>query len=519
MRRRNAAVAATLVAACLAGAGPAHAAKLCPAPKGDWERAAPAEEGMDAAKLQDAMDYGTSQLSFAVRVYRRGCLVAEDREAAVNRTQTYESWSMGKSVTAMIFGRAMTMGLISPDDPVGALFPEADKPHGLIAMRDLLTQTSGLAWNGFRDYNIFTMPDRVRDALTLPIAHKPGTYFEYAQSPVSLLAAAVTRATGVDVQAFGQTQLLDALGIPAANWHWNRDSAGNVGGFWGVNMRPDDFARLGELMRRGGVWRGRRLLSKQFMHDAIAASPTNGCYAWLIWVNSAAPCVGPTISERPVRNSRDFPDMPADMYRFSGLFGQLVTVFPTQDLLVVRTGQDPGLVFAGGADWEHELYAKVLGSITDQKITPPGPPPMGPAQPNADYGFQTSFQHPDEYGKGAQQDPLPPAGPGRARALRLRLAHERASRDGTVLARIGCPRRWTGKAPAECAGTATLTGAGRALSYRLRPGQNALLRFRLTAARLATLRRAGTAALDLVATNRDPGGGTVARLAVVVVNR
>jgi CubicO group peptidase (beta-lactamase class C family) len=518
MRRTKLGIAAAVVALCVAAA-PAHAAKSCQSPKGDWERATPAEEGMDAAKLQDAMDYGTSQLSFAVRVYRRGCLVAEDRSAAVNRTQTYESWSMAKSVTALIFGRAMTLGLISPDDPVGALFPEADKAHGTIVMRDLLTQTSGLRWNGFRDYNI-SMPDRIRDALTLDIAHKPGTYFEYAQSPVALLAAAVGRAVGSDapgyVQTFGQRELLDKLGIPADAWHWNRDSAGNVGGFWGVNMRPDDFARLGELMRRGGLWRGRRLLSKRFVAEAIAPSQTNGCYAWLIWVNAATPCVGPTITERPVSNTRDFPDMPADMYRFSGLFGQLVTIFPSQDLLVVRTGQDPGLVFSGGADWEHELYRQVLGSITDQKIVPPGPPPAGPAQQNADYGFQTSFGEPNQYGKDYVQDPLPPAGPGRARAARLRLARERASADGTVLARIGCPPRWTGKAPRECAGSATLTGARRALAYRLRPGQNALLRFRLTAARLKALRQAGTAALDLVATNRDPGGGTPARLAVKV---
>src|SRR4051812_11343438 len=414
-------------AAVLALAAPsgAQAAKACPTPAGSWERATPAEAGMDAAKLQDAMDYGTSQLSFAVRVYRRGCLVAEDREAAANRNQRYESWSMGKSVTSLIFGRAMTLGLISPDDPVGALFPEADRPHGAIVMRDLLTQTSGLRWNGFRDYNIFTMPDRVRDALTDGIAHPPGTYFEYAQSPVALLAAAVGRATGTKtpgaIEAFAQRELLSPIGIAAGTWHWNRDPAGNVGGFWGVNMRPDDFPRLGELLRRGGLWRGRRILWKRFVSEAIAASPTNGCYGYLIWVNSAAPCVGPTISERPVKNSRDFPDMPADMYRFSGLFGQLVTVFPSQDLLVVRTGQDPGLVLAGGSDWEHELYARVLSSITDQKIVPPGPAPMGPPQPNADYGFQTSFQHPDEYGKGAQQDPLPPAGPGRARATRLRL--------------------------------------------------------------------------------------------------
>src|SRR2546423_12173618 len=106
---------------------------------------------MDPAKLQDALDYGTSNLGFAVRVYRRGCLVGEDRAADFNRNSKYESWSMAKSVVSLIFGRAMTMGLVSPDDPVGALVPEADKAHGRVTLRDLLTQTSGLEWNGFRD--------------------------------------------------------------------------------------------------------------------------------------------------------------------------------------------------------------------------------------------------------------------------------------------------------------------------------------------------------------------------------
>ena len=196
-----------------------------------------------------------------MRVYRYGCLVGEDRAAPVNRDQQFESWSMAKSVVSLIFGRAMTLGLISPDDPVGSLVPEADQAHGAITIRNLLTMTSGLRWNGLRDYNIFTMPDRVRDALTLDIVHPRGTYFEYAQSAVALLAEAIGRAVGEDVQAFGQRELMDPLGIPADAWHWVRDPAGHVQGFYGVNMRPDDFGRLGELMRRGGVWRGHRLLS------------------------------------------------------------------------------------------------------------------------------------------------------------------------------------------------------------------------------------------------------------------
>jgi CubicO group peptidase (beta-lactamase class C family) len=497
-------------------AAPAHAAKQCSEPGASWERATPQEAGFDPAKLQDAVDYGSTQASFAIRVYRYGCLVAEDRAAPAGGTQRYESWSMAKSVTSMLFGRAMTLGLISPDDPVGSLLPQADKEHGLISMRDLLTQSSGLEWNGLRDYNIFTMPDRVNDALTLKRAHPAGTYFEYAQSPVALLAEATGQSAGTDPQEFIQRELLDTLDIPAGSWRWQRDNAGHVAGFMGVNMRPDDFGRLGELMRRGGVWRGKRLLSEEYMHDAIAPSRTNGCYGWLIWLNSGKPCVGVRITEREVGDSREWPDMPVDMYRFSGLFGQLVTVFPSQGIVVVRTGQDPGLVNpAGGTDWEHELYARVLGSITEGKAQPAGdggPDSDGIDRANPDTGFQNALFQPDRYRQGAVAEPLPPAGPARARAAQLSLARSRASRTGVVLIRLSCPPRGgTG----SCAGRARLDGARKRLPYAVAPGASRTLRFKLSASRLKQLRK-GPLTLNVVALNRAPGGSTVTRRAFAV---
>jgi CubicO group peptidase (beta-lactamase class C family) len=518
MRRRLAGAMAAL--ACLAAAGPAQAAKSCPEPAESWERATPAEAGMDAAKLQQALDYGSANLGFAVRVYRRGCLVGEDRLAPVNRSQQFESWSMAKSVTSLMFGRAMTERLILPDDPVGALVPEADAAHGDITMRHLLTMTSGVRWNGFRDYNVFTMPDRVRDALTLEVVHDPGSYFEYAQSTVALLAEAVGRSAGEDAGAFVERELMDPLGIPAGAWHWRRDPAGHVQGFYGVNMRPDDFGRLGELLRRGGVWRGRRLLSPRYLREAVSATPTNGCYGWLIWVNGAAPCVGPTVSKRPVEQGRDFPDLPADMYKFAGLFGQLVTVFPSQELVVVRTGQDPALVFAGGGDWEHGLYRRVLDAIVDGSVpAPPEPPRVNDERTNPDYGFQTSLREPDQYSKGVVQDPLPLAGPGRARAARLAPAGKAVGRRGVVVVRLACPARWLSPTDHVCAGRARLTGARRALRYRVEPGARRALRFRLKRGRLRTLRRTGSLTLTARARNRDAAGGTPSAIAFTVARR
>jgi len=471
---------------------------------------------MDAAKLQDALDYGTTQASYAIRVFRHGCLVGEDRLAAQNRNEKYESWSMAKSVTALVFGRAMTLRLISPEDPVGSLVPEADGPHGAITARDLLTMTSGLRWNGFRDYNVFTMPDRVHDALTLEVVHPPGTYFEYAQSAVALLAEATGRSAGEDVQQFAQRELMDPLGIPADSWHWVRDRAGHVMGFMGVNMRVEDFGRLGELLRRGGVWRGRRLLSRRFVREAVAPSSTNGCYGYLIWVNEGTPCVGVTISERPVSSNRDFPSLPADMYSFSGLFGQRVTVFPSLGIVVVRTGQDPGLIPSAGPSWEEELYLRVLGSVTDQPVEPGGDGPPAGGEQSGDYGFQTAIQEPDQYSQGANPDPLPPAGPGRARAAKLALARRRVNRRGQLVLRLWCPPRWPAPIAAGCRGVAGATGARSRRRYDVPAGKARLVRLRLTKRRLRALRRRGALPVDVTALNSDAAGGTPTRLATTV---
>ena len=470
---------------------------------------------MDAAKVQDAIDYATTQSSFAVRVYRHGCLVGEDRSAAVNRNSTYESYSMAKSVTSLIFGRAMSLGYISPDDLVGSLVPEADGPHGKITMRDLLTMSSGLHWNGARDYNVFTMPDRVHDALTLEVVHPAGTYFEYAQSPVALLAHAVGRAAGEDVQQFLQRELLDHLGIGAGDWSWGRDPAGNIQGFYGAMMTADDYGRLGELLRRGGVWRGRRLLSRQFVREALSPSTTNGCYGYLIWVNGGTPCIGPTISERPVENTRDFPSMPADMYSFAGLFGQRVTVFPSLGILLVRTGQDPGLVPATDANWEEELYKRVLGSVTDQQVEPggDGPPARGE---DADYGFQSALFEPDQYSQGGEQAPLPPAGPGRARAAQLSLARRRASRRGHVVVRVWCPLHWPSPVAPACRGVGRASGARRGRRYSVPAGKSRAIRFRLKRGRLRALKRRGTLGLVFSALNADAAEGTATRLSTAV---
>jgi CubicO group peptidase (beta-lactamase class C family) len=518
--RRFLTAAAITVAALAAVPASASAAVRCEVPgPGDWQVVTPEEAGMDSAKLRDAISYGQQNTSYAIRVYRHGCRVGEDSLAALNRDEQYQSWSMAKSVVALAFGRAMTLGLMSPDDPLGSLLPEADQAHGEITMRDLLTMTSGLEWNGFRDYNI-AMPDRLQNALTTPVAREPGSYWEYSQDGVALLTEAVGRAAGQDFQMFVQENLFRPIGIEPGDWWWQRDQEGHTQGFFGLHMSADDFGRLGELMRRGGEWGGRRLLSERFVAEAIEPVPQNGCYGYLIWLNASKPCIGPRVTDRPVSPERNFPTLPSDVYQYSGLFGQWVTVFPSQGLVVVRTGQDNG-TFTGNSAWQEEMYRRMLGAITDEPVSspPPAPDASRPVSEDSDHGFGQALARPDEYSQGMNPPPLPPAGPLRARAVLIEPRAAHLTRRGRAQVRLRCPPRWADGIDAACAGRARLKGAAEKLRYDVAAGTKRVLRFEMRDSFVAKLERKGEADVVARTRNRDRAEGTPAELAFTIEER
>ena len=505
---RGALLATAVAAVLLVAPQGALAAERCQAPvEGEWQRVTPEQAGMDAGRLQDAIDYASTQGGLAVRVYRYGCLVGEDRFAPGNSSTRFESWSMSKSIVSLLFGKAMSDRLISPGDPVGSLLPEADEAHGRVTMNDLLTMSSGVHWNGFRDYNIFTQSDRVGDWLTLGFDHPPGTYFEYAQSAVAVIPEAIERATGTDAQAYLQGRLLDKLGIEASSWVWERDGKDNIEGFWGARMKIGDFARLGELMRRGGRWRGVRLLSRDYMRQALAPSRANPCYAWLIWTNNAKPCIGPRISDRDVVDAYGYPGTPRDMFVYSGLFGQIVAVFPSQGIVIARNGQDSPGTLAGATNWQIELFRRVLQSITDERVKLPDDPP-GETIEQVDGGFQNAIFDPGEYSKGQFPDPLPPAGPARVRAPLLSEGARRI-RGRRAFVRVKCPRAQVG-AVQTCRGRVSLKG-GAARAYEIRQGRGKRLGVRLERRTLRRLERHGKIALTAKARNRDSVGGSASR--------
>lgn len=379
---------ATLVAACslpaipAVGGGPSgvvHPAartRDCaqPSKEGDFQRATPEEVDLDPASVQDAVRFATGNLAASVRIYRHDCLVATSAFDPDTEYVPAGLWSLTKGVVAVLVGRAVQLGRLSVDDTVGRYFPEADAEHGAVTVRQLLHQNSGLAFHWANDVAAGGT-DSIRFTLGLPFDHEPGTYFEYAQTTVSLLVELIERATGLDIQTFAAQQLFGPLGIPRDRWSWARDEFGNSFGYAFLAMAPLDLARIGTLLLHEGRWEGRQLIDPRYVREMSEPSNTNPGYGYLVWTNRGDWFVTPSSLVRKTKDRPVIGSAPRDTYALSGMFDQLIWVIPSLDMVVVRTG------FFGVSNWAHQFFRILMKGVRDVKVADPGP--LGP-EPMAD---------------------------------------------------------------------------------------------------------------------------------------
>ena len=379
MSRLAAFLVAAALLASLALPAQAGASVSCGDPGAKWERRLPSDAQMRGARLQQALDWTMAHKSVAVAVFRHGCLVGESRLHPLASALPIDGWSLTKSATSMVVGRAVTLGLLDIERPIGALYPEADAQHAALTPRHLLEMTAGLHRNWVRDLS--PQPDRVRDALSLPFDHEPGTHWEYMQSTVTLLANVVERAVGKDFQDFAQAELFGPLGISRKSWSWERDRAGHTETWAHLHMRSRDWARLGHLMLREGSWHGRRLISEDYVRQALTPSETNHAYGFLFWLNRGDSYVLPSV-HGPDRGSGPLiPAAPRDTFLMAGMREQRVYVIPSRDMVIVRLGE-PGSVEADtrvsvwsgrAGQLDHELIRRVMLAVTDVPYEDPGP--------------------------------------------------------------------------------------------------------------------------------------------------
>ena len=186
--------------------------------------------------------------------------------------------SESKSVTSLLFGIAVDKGLITNLDAKIKSYYETEYPGLLqgekvdITIRQLLTMSSGLSWDewsaGANDsYNLFQADDPIRFILNLPLQYTPGTRFHYNSGGTNILGDLIHTTSGITLREFARQNLFSRLGI--TDWEWKAIRNTDLFASGGLYLRPRDMARIGQLVLNQGVWKGRRIISKDWIKESI----------------------------------------------------------------------------------------------------------------------------------------------------------------------------------------------------------------------------------------------------------
>jgi len=294
-----------------------------------WEEHALYNQKPIPQNLQDSLEYYRS-VSFVV--VKDGQLVHEQYWDGWNEATLSNSWSMAKSIVSVLIGMAIDDGYIQGvDQKVGDFIPEfTEGKNADLTIEHLLKMSSGIPFdehymNPFGYMAKALYGNNLRSiTLDYDVETEPNTVWHYTGGNTLLLSFIIKKATGIEVSEYASRKLWRPLGAKH-DALWSLDhKGGDEKSFCCFNSNAKDFARIGQLYLQKGQWRGKQLISS----DYVAAS--------------ISPMMKP-----------DKYGIPADHYGYAwwlgnhqgmpfffarGIKGQYIFVFPEKNLVAVRLG-------------------------------------------------------------------------------------------------------------------------------------------------------------------------------------
>lgn len=321
-------------------------------------------------------DYLNRQRATGLLVLKDGRIVAEHYRYGRTDNARFLSFSMAKSITALLVGAALERGVIkSLDDPAETYAKElAGSAYGATSIRHLLRMSSGLTFSeryvGNDDIarlsraQAGTPPETPTGVLrSITDRHsEPGARFVYASSETAVLGRVLEGASQRSVAALTQEWLWQPMGAEhEAFWRLDTEGRAMTHGFFNASLR--DWGRLGLLLARDGKAHlpgEPQLINREFLLDATdparqtnafrpyRATPYFG-YGYQFWL---------------------FP-MRERSFAMQGIHGQTLFVQPASGVVLVITSvwaqasgrQDPQPGEERDALWRGVLRS--LGGSTD----------------------------------------------------------------------------------------------------------------------------------------------------------
>ncbi len=282
----------------------------------------------------------------SVLVIYKDKIIAEKYDTSFNKDSKILGWSMTKSITSAMFGLLEKHGKINIFEPA-PIVEWANDERKNITTHNLLQMNSGLEWE--ENYNkisdvtqmLFQAEDMTKSQIKKALVGKPNASWNYSSGTTNLLSGIVRKQfkTHQEYLDFWYAGLIDKIGMNSMVIE--TDMAGNfVGSSYGW-ATTRDWAKFGLLYLHKGNWNGEQILSESWVnYTATPTNTSNGSYGAQFWLNRGG----------------KFPKVPKDMFYCSGYQGQMVAIFPSHDLVIVRMGLNSDFDF-------DNFLSGVIGSL------------------------------------------------------------------------------------------------------------------------------------------------------------
>jgi CubicO group peptidase (beta-lactamase class C family) len=330
-------------------------------PAGQWDHRTPAEAGMDAAKLNDAIAFmkshetaspardfsdqeivngkllasiPTERAATNALVIRHGYIVAEFGDT----TRPDPTYSVAKSMLSTVAGIALERGLIPKlDDPVGNVVKDGgyDSPQNrAVTWRNHLQQESeweGEMWG--KNANFIGTEAFGRGEMKPRKIQAPGSFYEYNDVRMNRFALSLLRVFKKPIPDVFRDEVMNQIGA-STSWKWvpytnayvdvdgKRMASVSGGTRWGGGMwiNTYDMARFGLLWLRNGNWNGKQIVSPAYVKMATTPSAHGPDYGFLWWLNT---------------KQGQWAGSPANAFSARGQGGNIIFISPSHDLVVV----------------------------------------------------------------------------------------------------------------------------------------------------------------------------------------
>lgn len=329
----------------------------------------PSKRTISDEALQEVAEYAERYTSNSLLVWHKGELQMREHFQGMDADSLIIGKSMAKMVVSLVVGRAIEQGYIAGLDEPAATYIEEwqGTEKEKITIRHMLHKSVGfepfytLSYNPFGNFMRSYIGGHNERTLIngYELIDEPGTEYDYSQAVSDLIGLVLERATGMPYGQYLSESLLEPIGAQGGEVMMNRpDGLAHTGCC--LLLPSESWLRMGIFLKDEGVVDGESLFPEGWMEDYLEPSPANPAMGLHIWLGEpylerrSWTEVGPPTGYGVYHSE---PYLASDLFLFDGSGNQVVYIVPSEELVIVRTGN-----FSWGADpeWDNSFIPNTI---------------------------------------------------------------------------------------------------------------------------------------------------------------